>query len=100
LPADVQIAVYRIAQESLNNAIKHSGASRCLVDLWCHADGLELAVSDNGQGFDPRAVTSERLGLRIMAERAQAIGAQLTVDSQPDEGVHIRLLWRQPAKGD
>ena len=93
LPPDVKIAIYRIVQEVFNNVMKHSGASMCWIDLWYGADGVEIAISDNGRGFEPQTVTSEHLGLAIMRERTQAIGGELTIESQPDEGVHTSLRW-------
>jgi signal transduction histidine kinase len=93
LPPDVKITIYRIVQEVLNNVMKHSGASMCWIDLWYRADGVEVAISDNGRGFDPQTVSSEQLGLAIMRERAQAIGGELTIESQLDEGVHTSLRW-------
>jgi len=92
-PQDVKIAIYRIVQEILNNVIKHSGASTCRIDLWYEPDGVEIAVSDNGRGFDPQAVSAEHMGLAIMRERARAIGGELTIESQPGEGAHARIRW-------
>jgi len=104
LPSDVHVALYRIAQEALNNVVKHARASQVAVRLRCTSsastgtDGegretVELSVSDDGRGFDPRDVPSDRLGLGIMRERAQAIGATLTIESQPGGGTRIRVVW-------
>jgi signal transduction histidine kinase len=93
LPADVQVGLYRIAQESLNNIIKHSRATQAVVTLNM-ADTVRLTVSDNGAGFDPSTVTPDHIGLRIMRERAEAIGAQFRIDSQPGEGTQISVIWR------
>ena len=54
---------------------------------------VELVVEDGGNGFDPADARSGRLGLGIMAERAEAIGARLQVDSRPGEGTRIRVVW-------
>ena len=97
-PPDVQIAFYRIAQEALNNIARHAGASQVHVRLRCQPGWIELHISDDGQGFDPTAVSSEHLGLRIMRERAEAIGATLRVNSQPGAGTQILLVW--PAGAD
>lgn len=105
LPADVHVGLYRMAQEALNNVVKHSGSSQVAVRLVCSpaassmdGDGrlrVELQVSDNGRGFDPDHVPSDRLGLGIIRERAQAIGAALTIDSQPGQGTVITVLWEE-----
>ncbi len=97
-PPEVSVAIYRIAQEALNNVAKHSGARRAEVTLRCRADegrdGLELLVLDDGCGFDVHDTGAGRLGLTIMAERAEAIGAQLDIESASGEGTRVRLFWR------
>ncbi len=95
LPPDVQVAFYRVAQESLNNVAKHAGASAVSVSLRCHADAVELVVADDGRGFDPALVTPDHLGLGIMHERAAAVGADLALESRPGEGTRVRLYWRR-----
>jgi signal transduction histidine kinase len=93
LPSDVQIAFYRIAQEALNNVAKHSNAAKSLVDVRFGEREIRLSVIDDGSGFDPAANPANHLGLRIMAERAQDIGAVLSVDSQPGQGTRITVVW-------
>jgi signal transduction histidine kinase len=93
LPSDVTIALYRIAQEALNNAIRHSGAHRVSVALRCTADALELVVADDGRGFDRSDAGSGQFGLRIMRERADAIGASFTVDGQTRRGTLVTAAW-------
>ncbi len=106
LPPEVHIALYRIAQEALNNMAKHARASQATVRLCyayaeCKEPGQEpvrsvlLSISDNGRGFDPARVPQNRLGVGIMQERAQAIGATLTIDSHPGEGTQVTVLWEQ-----
>jgi PAS domain S-box-containing protein len=92
LPPDVQIALYRIAQETLNNAAKHSAATQCTVTMRWDANSASLAIADNGRGFDPR-VSETHLGLRIMRERAQTIGAALRVTSERGQGTAVELAW-------
>ncbi len=92
LPADVQVGFYRIAQEALNNVVKHARASQAVVSLRL-CEPVRLIVADNGAGFDPGAVSADHLGLRIMRERAEAIGARLSVYSEPGEGTQISVLW-------
>jgi signal transduction histidine kinase len=101
LPPDVHVALYRIAQEALNNVVKHAQASQVTVRLHCisPADGgeagyAELQVRDDGRGFDPCRVPPDRLGLGIMRERAQAIGATLEIESQPGQGTRIAVAWK------
>ena len=93
LPPEVQVGVYRIVQETLNNVVKHSGATACEVDLWHRPDGVEIAIRDNGRGFDPEAVAPGHMGLAIIRERARAIGAELSIESRPNEGAAMRLVW-------
>ncbi len=97
LPPEVAVAMYRIAQEALNNVVKHAGAEQVLVSLRDgHDDGgdlLELVITDDGCGFDVTAGSSGRLGLVIMAERAESIGARLELSSS-DDGTCVRAVWR------
>ncbi|MBE0689891.1 MAG: hypothetical protein IH587_07195, partial [Anaerolineae bacterium] len=93
LPAEVQIALYRIAQEALNNVAKHSGASHAQVDLTLAEERITLNISDNGRGFDPWAKARNHYGLRIMGERAVDIGAQLRIDTIPGHGTQIFTVW-------
>lgn len=104
LPPDVHIALYRIAQEALNNALKHARASHISIDLKPlhsvagnlqndHPDGIQLTISDDGRGFDPLHTPSDHLGLKIMRERAHAIGADLTIQSKLGKGTRVDILW-------
>jgi signal transduction histidine kinase len=99
-PPEVAVALYRIAQEALNNVVKHAAAGHATVTL-CGAtedggdgrDGLELTVADDGCGFDVDDARSGRLGLGIMAERADSIGARLEVLSTSGQGTVVRVVW-------
>jgi len=93
LPADVQVGLYRITQEALNNVVKHSQATQAMVTVRL-GDTVRLTVADNGAGFDPTTVTADHLGLKIMRERAEAIGARLSVYSEPGEGAQISVIWQ------
>jgi len=93
LPADVQVAFYRIAQEALNNAIKHSGASKVIMTLEL-AEIVRLVIYDNGTGFDKSVVTADHLGLKIMRERIEAVGAELNIKSEAGEGTQISVTWK------
>lgn len=95
LPIDTETALFRIAQEALGNAVRHSAAGRIYLDLKRDDAALELGVKDDGHGFDP-SVHSEGLGLHSMRERAQSIGATFDVQSAPGEGCAVRV--RVPLK--
>jgi len=97
LPPDVQVALYRIAQESLNNTIKHAGAEKVTVDLTCKSEGARLSIADDGRGFDVRETGHNTLGLRIMRERAEQIGAMLEVESQIGAGTTVTVTWPDQA---
>lgn len=90
----MQIALYRIAQETINNIRKHARASQAWINLKCDRDRLTLRIIDNGQGFDLATSQAHQLGLKIMRERAEAIGADLTIESQPDQGTEVRVIWQ------
>jgi two-component system sensor histidine kinase UhpB len=90
LDDDVQLVVYRVVQEALTNAARHSDAERIAVSLRRVGNGVELEASDDGSGF--AFEQSERgLGIGGMRERALLIGAELTIESRPGEGTTVRL---------
>jgi two-component system nitrate/nitrite sensor histidine kinase NarX len=91
---EMKVAIYRIAQEALNNVAKHAQASHASVTLQFESNAATLRISDDGRGFNPLAVPAEKLGLAIMRDRADAIGAKLTVDSQDGRGTTVTLLWK------
>ena len=97
LPRDVQIALFRIAQEALNNATRHAGASKVDLALRALPQGVELRIADNGRGFDVARVSPGHLGLGIMRERAETIGALLTIESERGRGTSVTVTWPQPA---
>jgi signal transduction histidine kinase len=99
LPPDVQIALYRIVQEALNNTARHAKARRVSVDLFFRPERAAVKVADDGAGFDTAEVLPDRLGLGTMRERAQSIGASLDIESQPGEGTQIRVLWQEKRRG-
>lgn len=96
LPAEVQVTFYRIAQEALNNAIKHSQASQINVWLNLQSDQADLRVRDNGRGFDLQRARPGHLGLGIMRERATPIGATLSIESNQGIGTEIHARWVSP----
>lgn len=96
LPAPVEEALYRIAQEALNNALKHAGASNVTVYVRGHNGHVELEVVDDGVGFDPDAASEDGgLGLTSMRERTETIGGEFKVASAPGEGTTVRVSWNQ-----
>ena len=100
LHPDAQIALYRIAQEALSNVMKHSHAGEVWIDYReVQREGrtlLELRVADNGCGFDMARASGDHFGLSIFRERAQAIGATITVESTVDQGTVVEVLWALP----
>jgi two-component system nitrate/nitrite sensor histidine kinase NarX len=98
LPPQIQIAYFRIAQEALNNVAKHSGASQAAVELHFEAGQVALRVRDDGCGFDLGDTRPDQLGLDIMRERAESIGAVLEIQSQPGSGTQVAVNW-QGAQG-
>lgn len=95
LPTKVQEALYRLCQEGLNNIAKHAGASQ--VDIWLkyEAGAVELHILDDGRGFDPEQALPGHYGLSMMRERATAVGAALTITSQPGSGAEIIIHWAE-----
>jgi two-component system NarL family sensor kinase len=95
LPEAIKTALFRIAQESLNNAARHAHATTVGVLLRFEPEGgLTLEVSDDGQGFDAeaaQAMADQGLGLRSMRERAAALGARLHLVSSPGAGSRITV---------
>lgn len=81
--------LYRIAQEAVSNAVRHSRATRINIQLSSANGCLELTISDNGRGLPPRPARSEGLGLQLMPHRASLIGAQLDIHSTPKRGVTV-----------
>jgi two-component system nitrate/nitrite sensor histidine kinase NarX len=99
LPAEVQLGLYRICQEALNNIAKHAKASQVEIRVLHERGNLELHIRDDGCGYD----TTEQMppghyGLSMMRERAENVGAFLTVISQVGKGTEIAIRWNQPSK--
>lgn len=93
IPAPIEDIVYRIAQEALSNANKHAAASSVTVSLVEGKRKLTMSVSDDGMGFDPTAVKgSGKFGLMSMRERANLVGGELAIESNPTRGTTIQLI--------
>ena len=93
LPADEKVALYRLCQEGLNNIAKHAGASRVDIQLQYETGAVELRIRDDGRGFDPEQTPPGHYGLSMMRERANAVGAALSITSQPGHGTEIVIRW-------
>lgn len=98
LPAEAQVAVYRVSQEALNNIAKHAKASRVEIILTHAKSSIELSIRDNGRGFKLEQIASGHYGLDMMRERAEAVGAQLSITSEPGQGTHLTLRWQEAEK--
>jgi signal transduction histidine kinase len=95
LPDDVEMGLYRIVQESLNNVVRHAEASSAEVVIRSGAAAVRMRITDDGRGFDPGAAESEHYGLAIMRERAAAIGARLRIEPAPKGGTRVSVYWPQ-----
>jgi signal transduction histidine kinase len=89
LPYRVEQELWRIVQEALANVDRHSGAKQVIVHWDVDDLGARLEVSDDGQGFDPARVAGDHYGIVGMRERADAIGARLTILSRPGRGTSV-----------
>jgi signal transduction histidine kinase len=92
--------IYRIAQEAVNNAIKHGHAREVIIDLHVTGETVTLIVSDNGTGVAPGANLSSGMGLKIMRYRATMLGGEVKIDRRPEGGTRVILSCRQPAPAD
>ncbi|MCI0349566.1 MAG: GAF domain-containing sensor histidine kinase [Acidobacteriales bacterium] len=91
LAPETQMALYRIVQEALNNVLRHAQATQVTLQMGSDDDTLMLCITDDGVGFDPQQTHTGHFGLKIMTERAEAIGAQLHIESQPGFGTTIQI---------
>ena len=96
LPRDVKLVFYRVAQEAFSNIGKHARATRVTAVVGAQGGGAMLTVRDDGNGFDPGAVTGDHMGLRIMRERLDRVEASLAVDSAPGRGTTVTVVWPRP----
>jgi signal transduction histidine kinase len=96
LTPEVRLAIYRIVQEALHNALRHASADEAVVRFETTDETLRVTISDNGAGFNPQhAARPTALGLLSMRERAAAIGATLAVMSRPGDGTTVTIERRQ-----
>jgi len=101
VPSEIALCLYRVAQEAVNNVVRHSGARS--VTMWLRQEGTDLVleVTDDGRGMDVAgAMRGGGLGLRSATERVRAVGGLLTVESTPGVGTTIRAVIRLPEADD
>lgn len=92
LPADVEAGLYRIAQEALNNALRHAHAANIVVRITSTNGRIALEVEDDGQGFDPTAIdVSAGMGLANMRHRAEELGGRVEIQSGPGQGTVVKV---------
>ena len=95
LAAPVRLAIFRVTQEALTNAIKHAGAIMATVELTFQEHAVSVVITDNGRGFDIDQVMSDKIhqswGLLGMQERASLLGGQVRIESQPGIGTRVMI---------
>ncbi len=92
LPIQVQLQYYRVAEEALNNALKHAHASAVRVTIYSTTDLVTMEIADNGQGFDPATTAaSGGLGLTSIRERMENLGGSVEIETAPNKGTTIRV---------
>ena len=90
LRPETAVALFRIAQEALNNVAKHAGAKLVRIGLWLEGDEMNLFIADDGSGFDVAQGSRGRWGMTTMRERAEAAGGRFLIDSVPGRGTTVR----------
>lgn len=101
VPVDkaVELGLFRILQELLNNSIKHSGASHIGINLWLKPGGITLHYRDDGRGFDPAQISKRSgLGLQNIESRANMIGAAYELLTEPGAGVTAKINYQLSAE--
>ena len=98
LPAKIELGFYRIAQEALNNIVKHSYATKASLVLKILPEKVYMDITDNGRGFDDKKIASTNLGLTIMRERAKLLRASISIESLPGEGTRITVIYNKKNK--
>ncbi|RIV18783.1 sensor histidine kinase [Fibrisoma montanum] len=101
LTAPLELMLYRIAQELLNNAIRHARAHHITIQLYCQADEIRLSVLDDGVGFDFDAIMEDKqrgLGLRNIESRLSVVNGHVTFDVAPGRGsqIHVQIPLSDP----
>jgi len=96
VPYQVEQELWRVLQEALINIEHHAHATACAIDYRVTSTRVTLVVEDDGRGFDPAFVSGDHYGLMGMRERADALGAQLLVESQPGHGARVSIELEVP----
>lgn len=104
LPAEMELVLFRVAQEALSNVKKHAQATHATITVTFAADQVEMAVQDNGKGFALAASVDElavagHLGLIGMRERARLLGGNLSIQAQPGRGAQVKICVPLPPAG-
>jgi signal transduction histidine kinase len=94
LPFNVRFVFFRIAQEALNNIIKHARATQVTLNYHSLQNLAKMIITDDGKGFDPEELLTGHHGLDIMNERANSINADINISSKVGEGTTIYLNWQ------
>lgn len=97
---ETKLSLYRIVQEALNNAAKHSFATRTEINVLFQNSRLKICIEDNGRGFDLNNPQIHGMGLEIMKERATSVGAKLTISSAPGKGTKVDIFWPLAVDGE
>jgi signal transduction histidine kinase len=101
VPAEIDpmiaLCLFRVAQEGLRNAVKHSGASRISLDLTGGPSCVDLTIADDGKGFDLDGVPNTGLGLMSMKERVESVGGVLEIHAKPASGTRLSVTVPTPA---
>jgi signal transduction histidine kinase len=92
LPEDCGVSLFRVAQEALRNAVKHSGATAIVVRLAATRSQLTMRITDNGKGFDPLTSQASGIGLLTMRERVELVDGTLAVEPARPHGTTIRVV--------
>ena len=98
LPSEIEIALFRIVQEALNNVAKHAKATRVDIELFEESGDIMMALTDNGVGFDQQnqgSKTPDHWGLTLMQERARAINGEFLLRSVPEQGTQVVVRVRK-----
>lgn len=104
MPKEISLCLYRVLQEALQNAVKHSGSRHFQVSLTCTVDKIRLTVRDSGVGFNrEEEVVGRGLGIVSMRERLKLVDGELSIDSQVQKGTEVRatipLITKAAAAG-
>jgi signal transduction histidine kinase len=98
LPGEIEIALFRIVQEALNNAAKHAQATRVEIELFEEGGNTMMAITDNGRGFDTKVQSVRKVqhwGVPLMRERARAINGDFLLRSVPGQGTQIIVRMKK-----